>query len=166
MAILLFKQVNSLYKGVYRWMCTMALNVTKLVPHAILPTRSTPGAVGYDLFSIDNYVVLPGRRVVVATGITVNLPPGTYGRIAPRSGLAVKHGLDTLAGVIDPDYTGEVKVVLQNLDVNQPFVIRPGYRIAQLILEKCVTPDVIEVPGECTGLVTERGAAGFGSTGI
>ena len=165
MAILIFKLINSLYKGVHRLTTTMALNVTKLVPHAILPTRSTPGAVGYDLFSTDNYVVLPGRRVVVATGITVNLPPGTYGRIAPRSGLAVKHGLDTLAGVIDPDYTGEVKVVLQNLDVNQPFVIRPGYRIAQLILEQCVTPEVKEVPSEFTQL-TERGAAGFGSTGI
>jgi dUTP pyrophosphatase len=77
----------------------------------------------------------------------------------------VKHGLDTLAGVVDPDYTGEVKVVLQNTDLNQPFVIRPGYRIAQLILEQCVTPDVVEIPSECTGLVTERGAAGFGSTG-
>jgi dUTP pyrophosphatase len=143
----------------------MALNVTKLVPNATLPTRSTPGAVGYDLFSIDNYVVLPGRRVVVSTGISVAIPPGCYGRIAPRSGLAVKHGLDTLAGVIDPDYTGEVKVVLQNLDSHQPFVIRPGYRIAQLILEQCVTPDVVEVAGECTSL-TERGANGFGSTGI
>jgi dUTP pyrophosphatase len=78
----------------------------------------------------------------------------------------VKHGLDTLAGVIDPDYTGEVKVVLQNLDPTQPFVIRPGYRIAQLILEQCVTPEVNEIPGECTGLVTERGTGGFGSTGI
>ena len=144
----------------------MALNVTKLTPSAILPVRASSRAAGYDLFSIDSYVVLPGRRVVVATGITIQLPPGTYGRIAPRSGLAVKHGLDTLAGVIDPDYTGEVKVVLQNLDCTQPFVIRPGYRIAQLILEQCVTPDVVEIPGECTGLVTERGAAGFGSTGL
>ena len=144
----------------------MALNVTKLVPHANLPARSTPGAAGYDLFSTDNYVVLPGRRVVVSTGISVQLPPGTYGRVAPRSGLAVKHGLDTLAGVIDPDYTGEIKVVLQNLDMNQPFVIRPGYRIAQLILEKYETVEVVEVPSENTGLVTERGAAGFGSTGI
>ncbi len=143
----------------------MALNVTKLVPHATLPARSTSGAAGYDLFSTDSYVVLPGRRVVVSTGISVQLPPGTYGRVAPRSGLAVKHGLDTLAGVIDPDYTGEVKVVLQNLDVNQPFVIRPGYRIAQLILEKFETVDVVEVPSECTQ-ITERGAAGFGSTGI
>ena len=143
----------------------MALNVTKLVPHAILPVRSTPGAAGYDLFSTDNYVVLPGRRVVVSTGITVNLPEGTYGRIAPRSGLAVKHGLDTLAGVIDPDYTGEVKVVLQNLDFSQPFVIRPGYRIAQLILERFEVAEVVEVASECTQL-TDRGASGFGSTGI
>jgi dUTP pyrophosphatase len=146
----------------------MALNVIKINPLATLPTRGTPGAAGYDLFSIDNYVVLPGRRVVVSTGITIQLPPGTYGRIAPRSGLAVKHGLDVLAGVVDPDYTGEVKVVLQNMDMNQPFVIRPGYRIAQLILEQCVTPAVVEIPGECTGLVdvsNARGANGFGSTG-
>jgi dUTP pyrophosphatase len=143
----------------------MALNVTKLVPHASLPARGSAGAAGYDLFSVDNYVVLPGRRVVVSTGITVQLPPGTYGRIAPRSGLAVKHGLDTLAGVVDPDYTGEVKVVLQNLDPIQPFVIRQGYRIAQLVLEKFEVADVVEIPSECTHL-TERGAAGFGSTGI
>jgi dUTP pyrophosphatase len=76
----------------------------------------------------------------------------------------VKHGLDTLAGVIDPDYTGEIKVVLQNLDGAQPFVIRPGYRIAQLILENYTVTEVVEIPGECTAL-TERGAAGFGSTG-
>ena len=137
----------------------MALNVQRLVSHATLPIRSSPGAVGYDLFSIDNYVVLPGHRVVVATGISVQLPPGTYGRIAPRSGLAVKHGLDTLAGVIDPDYQGEVKVVLQNLDTRQPFVIRPGYRIAQLILELCVTPEVIEIPNENLP-PTERGTSG------
>ena len=146
----------------------MALNVIKINPLATLPARGTPGAAGYDLFSTDNYVVLPGRRVVVSTGITIQLPPGTYGRIAPRSGLAVKHGLDVLAGVVDPDYTGEVKVVLQNMDMNQPFVIRPGYRIAQMILEQCVTPEVVEIPGECTGLVdvsTARGANGFGSTG-
>jgi dUTP pyrophosphatase len=122
----------------------MALNVTKLISTATLPVRSSPGAAGYDLFSTDNYVVLPGRRAVISTGISVQLPPGTYGRIAPRSGLAVKHGLDTLAGVIEPDYTGEIKVVLQNLDTVQPFVIRPGYRIAQLILENYTIVDVVE----------------------
>jgi dUTP pyrophosphatase len=146
----------------------MALNVIKINPSASLPVRASAGAAGYDLFSIDSYVVLPGRRVVVSTGITIQLPPGTYGRIAPRSGLAVKHGLDTLAGVIDPDYTGEIKVVLQNLDAVQPFVIRPGYRIAQLILENYTVAEVVEVPTENTPLVdtTNRGAAGFGSTGM
>jgi dUTP pyrophosphatase len=74
----------------------------------------------------------------------------------------VKHGLDTLAGVIDPDYTGELKVVLVNTDMRLPFVIKPGYRIAQLILEQFVSADVVEgaLPD------TTRGADGFGSTGI
>jgi dUTP pyrophosphatase len=76
----------------------------------------------------------------------------------------VKHGLDTLAGVVDPDYQGEIKVVIQNLDVAQPFIIRPGYRIAQLILEKFSAPEVIEET-ERTIVETKRGAAGFGSTG-
>ena len=141
----------------------MALNVSKLIPTAILPVRASLGAAGYDLFSTDSYVVLPGRRVVVSTGISIQLPPGTYGRIAPRSGLAVKHGLDTLAGVIDPDYTGEIKVVLQNLDTAQPFVIRPGYRIAQLILEKFEVAEVVETDAP---EATARGDAGFGSTGV
>jgi dUTP pyrophosphatase len=121
----------------------MALNVTKLVPHAILPVRGTPGAAGFDLFSTEGYTILPGQRVVVSTGISVELPPGTYGRIAPRSGLAVKHGLDVGAGVIDPDYTDEVRVVLFNFDQRKAFVIRPGYRIAQLILENYTSAEVV-----------------------
>ena len=81
---------------------------------------------------------------MVSTGISVGLPPGTYGRIAPRSGLAVKHGLDTLAGVIDPDYSDEVRVVLVNTDMRIPFIIKPGYRIAQLILENYTDAEVVE----------------------
>jgi dUTP pyrophosphatase len=122
----------------------MALNVYRLVPNAILPVRNTPAAAGYDLFSTDGYTIQPGHRVVVSTGINLQLPPGTYGRIAPRSGLAVKHGLDVGAGVIDPDYRGEVKVVLFNHDPRNAFVIRPGYRIAQLILENFVEAEVID----------------------
>jgi dUTP pyrophosphatase len=103
--------------------------------------------------------------VVVSTGIVLQkLPCGTYGRIAPRSGLAVKHGLDTLAGVVDPDYRGEIKVVLINTDMRVPFVIKPGYRIAQLILEKYEVADVVEVT-EVT-VDTDRGETGFGSTGV
>jgi dUTP pyrophosphatase len=75
----------------------------------------------------------------------------------------VKHGLDTLAGVVDPDYRGEIKVVLLNTDMRVPFVIKPGYRIAQLILEKYEVADVIEV-AEAT-MDTDRGSGGFGSTG-
>jgi dUTP pyrophosphatase len=89
------------------------------------------------------------------------LPNGVYGRVAPRSGLAVKHGIQVGAGVVDPDYTGEVKVVLFNHG-DKDFEVKKGDRVAQLILERCETPEVEEV-----GTVedTERGAGGFGSTG-
>jgi dUTP pyrophosphatase len=138
------------------------LNVKKLVPNAVLPTRGTPGSAGYDLYSTDGFIVMPGHRVVIPIGVSVQLPVGTYGRIAPRSGLAVKHGIDVLAGVVDPDYTGELKVVLVNTDLRRAFMIRPGYRIAQLILENYTAAEVVEVPYVPE---TDRGEAGFGSTG-
>jgi dUTP pyrophosphatase len=138
------------------------LNVKRLVPNAVLPARGTPGAAGYDLYSTDGFIIMPGHRVVVTTGVAVELPSGTYGRIAPRSGLAVKHGIDVLAGVVDPDYTGEIKVVLVNTDLRRAFMIRPGYRIAQLILENYTSADVVEVPYVQE---TQRGDGGFGSTG-
>jgi len=139
-----------------------SLNVKRLVPNAVLPTRGTPGSAGYDLYSTDGFIIMPGHRVVVTTGVSVELPSGTYGRIAPRSGLAVKHGVDVLAGVVDPDYTGELKVVLVNTDLRRAFMIRPGYRIAQLILENYTSAEVVEVPYIPD---TNRGNAGFGSTG-
>ena len=140
------------------------MEVVRLQPTAILPSRGSEGAAGFDLYSIDHYVVFPGQRVVVSTGIGLQrLPDGTYGRIAPRSGLAVKHGLDVLAGVVDPDYRGEIKVVLLNTDLRNPFMIKPGYRIAQLVLEKYQVSDVIEVAAASND--TDRGAGGFGSTG-
>ena len=142
----------------------MSLKVTKLVPHATIPLRATSGSAGYDLYSAEGYVILPQHRVVVSTGIQIALPDGVYGRIAPRSGLAVKHGLDVGAGVVDPDYTGELKVVLFNHDPKQTFIIRPGYRIAQLVLESYVVADV-EMVGSIDP-TTERGAGGFGSTGM
>lgn len=141
----------------------MALRVKKLCDTAQLPVRGSAGAAGYDLTSTEGCVILPGKRAVVATGISVQLPPGVYGRVAPRSGLAVKNGLHVGAGVIDPDYTGEIKVVLFNHDEN-PFVVKPGYRIAQLILERCETPTVEEVT--VLENQSERGAGGFGSTGL
>lgn len=138
------------------------LRVKKLVPEAVLPSRATEGSVGYDLCSIGDGMVMPnGGRACISTGISICIPNGYYGRIAPRSGLAVKFGIDVGAGVVDPDYIGEVRVVLFNHG-KEEFYIRKGDRIAQLILEKVMTPEVIEV-NEI--IQTERGDGGFGSTG-
>ncbi len=141
------RRLQSEFKDMAAEITTMEVQFVKLRPDAIIPTKATPGAIGLDLHSVDSYAVLPGQRVVVSTGLRVNLPQGTgvYGRIAPRSGLAVKHGLDVGAGVVDPDYDGELRVVLFNHDPERPFLIRPGYRIAQLILEQAVQdPTVVE----------------------
>ena len=140
----------------------MSLGVKKLCYDAIVPTRGSDGAVGYDLYSSEDAVVpCQAGRALVGTGITVVLPPGVYGRVAPRSGLAVKHCINVGAGVIDPDYTGEIKVVLFNHGEND-FEIKKGDRIAQLILERCETPPIEEI-----SIIedTDRGDGGFGSTG-
>ncbi|CAG9938409.1 unnamed protein product [Clonostachys rosea f. rosea IK726] len=105
---------------------------------------------------------VPARgKVLVSTDISIACPAGTYGRIAPRSGLASKNFIDTGAGVIDADYRGEVKVLLFN-HAETDFEIKEGDRIAQLVLERIYTPDVVEVQ-ELEESV--RGAGGFGSTG-
>jgi dUTP pyrophosphatase len=122
----------------------MSLQIQKLVPEAYLPSLPSPGAAGYDLYAYTECVVEPGRRLVVPLGFTVQIPEGLYGRLAARTGLSVKHGLGVLGGVVDPDYQGEVKVILYNTD-RHPFVIHPGYRIAQLILERYETPDIHEI---------------------
>ena len=140
----------------------MSLRVKKLSEDATLPTRGSGGAVGYDLYSTHEVLIPPTHRALVGSGVAIVLPVGCYGRVAPRSGLAVKHGIQVGAGVIDPDYTGEVKVVLFNHG-HADFQVNKGDRIAQLILEKCDTPEVVEI-----GAVedTERGSKGFGSTGV
>jgi len=97
----------------------------------------------------------------VPTGISVALPPGCYGRIAPRSGIALKHAIDVGAGVIDSDYRGEVKVLLFNHS-DDAFAVHIGDRIGQLICEQCLIVPIVEVPELDS---TERGAQGFGSTG-
>lgn len=140
----------------------MSLKIKKLCYDAIVPTRGSDGAVGYDLYSSEDATVpCQAGRALVGTGITAVLPPGVYGRVAPRSGLAVKHCINVGAGVIDPDYTGEIKVVLFNHGVKD-FEVKKGDRIAQLVLERCETPPIEEI-----SIVedTERGSGGFGSTG-
>jgi len=140
----------------------MQLLIKKLSPNAIIPTRASQGSVGYDLYSTEDTVVpCQCGRVIVGTGIAVGLPEDVYARIAPRSGLAAKHCIDVGAGVIDPDYTGEIKVIMFNHG-SVEYVIKQGDKIAQMILERCETPpieEVIEIEN------TVRGTQGFGSSG-
>ena len=101
----------------------------------IIPDRGTPDSAGLDIRSADDYNVPAGDKATIGTGFAVTILEGVYGRIAPRSGLAAKHMIDIGAGVIDPDYTGEVKVVIFNHSRND-FPIKKGDKVAQLILER------------------------------
>lgn len=139
------------------------LKVKNLTSKAHSLTRGTIESAGLDLCSAYSYIIPPQSRLLVRTDISVTVPPGTYGRIAPRSGLAKNNGIDVLAGVIDPDYTGPVGVILLNTDSSTPFQINPGDRIAQLILEKYESNIIVEEVNDL--LITERGDGGFGSTG-
>lgn len=126
-----------------------------------LPEYATVGAAGADLRASGHVEIPPGGRAAVPTGLRVQIPPGHVGLVWPRSGLAVRHGIDTLAGVIDSDYRGEVRVVLVNHGP-EPFSIAPGERVAQLLLQRVERADFVAAP-ELEE--TERGGGGFGSTG-
>jgi dUTP pyrophosphatase len=139
------------------------LKVFKRSEKATTPTKGSALAAGYDLYSAEETVIPANGQGLVATEISIIVPVGTYGRVAPRSGLAVKHGISTGAGVIDADYRGEVKVVLFNHS-GKDFEVKNGDRIAQLVLEKIVNADIVEIT-ETELDQTERGAGGFGSTG-
>ena len=149
----------------------------KLNNLAIVPSRQKTGDAGYDLYATESVKIKPMSRALVSTGLSIEVPQGYYARIAPHSGLAVKNGIDVLAGVVDSSYRGEVKVVLMNLSIdlasmmgltpniagsNFDFNIKAGDRIAQLIIEKYHAVDWQEVESLST---TER-TGGFGSTGV
>ncbi|CEL06218.1 Putative DUTPase (Dut), putaive [Aspergillus calidoustus] len=138
-----------------------SLLVKKLAPSARAPTRGSAFAAGYDLYAAKEAVIPAKGKALVDTGLAIAVPEGTYGRVAPRSGLASKHFIDTGAGVIDADYRGEVKVLLFNFsDVD--FTVQEGDRVAQLVLERIFTPEVVVVQELAESV---RGAGGFGSTG-
>jgi dUTP pyrophosphatase len=133
----------------------------RLHPEARLPARGSAGAAGLDLCAVERVTIEPGARAAVRTGLAVAIPRGFYGRVAPRSGLAVRHGLDVLAGVIDSDYRGEILCALVNLG-REPFEVEPGARVAQLVVEAVATPEPVWAEDLEE---TARGAGGFGSTG-
>jgi len=139
-----------------------ALRVKRLNPAASLPARGSTEAAGFDLAAAEASVIQAGGKGIVKTGLSIAIPWGTYARIAPRSGLAAKKMIQAGAGVVDYDYRGEVGVVLFNHGT-EDFEVKVGDRVAQLILEQismCLCEEVQELGS------TERGAGGFGSTGV
>lgn len=132
-------------------------------PDAKVPTRADDGCAGYDLSSVENLIILPNTHRMVETGISLQFPKDCYGRIAPRSGLAAKHAVDVLAGVVDSSFRGTLKVILMNNGPNE-FIVKSGDRIAQLIFEKIYTPAELEVVTTLDD--STRGEKGFGSTGM
>ena len=138
------------------------LRVKRLSANAVLPKRGSSLAAGYDLSAAYDVIVPKRGKALVKTDLAIACPESTYGRIAPRSGLAWKKFIDVGAGVIDADYRGNVGVLLFNHS-EEDFKVEKGDRVAQLILEQiCMVPVV-----ECEDLEeTVRGEGGYGSTGV
>ena len=138
------------------------MKVKRIGTHVLpVPQQETLEAAGYDLRTVSPATIYPGQRLVVATGFAFEIPTGMVGLVRPRSGLAVREGLDVLAGVIDSDFRGEVKAVLINHG-DKPVQFQPGDRVAQLVVTNyysCPLREVAELGN------THRGAGGFGSTG-
>jgi dUTP diphosphatase len=130
-------------------------------PGGALPEYASAAAAGADLRASEAALLAPGARAAVATALRLEIPPGHVGLVWPRSGLAVRHGVDTLAGVIDSDYRGELKVVLVNHG-DEPFRIAPGDRVAQLLVQRV---ERVSFTAAAEVADTARGGAGFGSTG-
>lgn len=130
---------------------------------AKVPTRVDDGCAGYDLYSVEDIIIPSHTYRMIETGVSIQIPCDCYGRIAPRSGLAVKYGIDVLAGVIDSSFRGSLKVILMNNNSNE-FIVNKGDRIAQLIFEKIYIPFELQLVSSLDE--STRGEKGFGSSGI
>ena len=140
----------------------MIVRFKKLSDSAVIPSYSRSGDAGLDLVSDESLVLKPGERRAVGTGVACEIPQGFVGLFWDRGGWSLKHGLHTLAGVLDSNYRGELKVVLKNLGDDE-IVISKGDRIAQLLVQpvQTVTPIIVEELSD-----TSRGGKGFGSSGM
>ena len=139
----------------------MPLKISKIDPQAKLPEYAHPTDAGLDIFSNEEHTLSPNSRHTFSTGISFALPEGTVGLIWDKSGLAAKSGLKTMAGVVDENYRGELKIVLHNLS-SQEFKVEKYSKIAQMLVQRIEHPDITEVDDLDE---TDRGAGGFGSTG-
>jgi dUTP pyrophosphatase len=142
----------------------IALPFRQLDDAARLPSRAHGDDAGLDLRSVEQRLIGPGERAVVRCGVAVAIPPGYCGLVLPRSGLAAAHGITILnaPGLIDAGYRGELMVVLYNTDQRHPFPVEVGDRVAQLVI--VAYADAQPTPTAALG-ASERGAAGFGSSG-
>ncbi len=139
----------------------MELKVKKLHPDAVLPSYAHTGDAGMDIYALERTIIPSGERVAVRSGLAFEIPEGYAGLCWDKSGLAVKHGLTTLAGVIDAGYRGELLVALTNLGETK-YVFDAGDKIAQMLIQKVERPNIVEAD-ELNE--TPRGEGGFGSTG-
>ena len=141
------------------------LLVRRLHPDAQMPAGAYDGDAGLDLASVEEAVLAPGERYTVATGLAVAIPDGHAGFVQPRSGLASRHGITVVnsPGLIDAGYRGELKVVLLNTDPDEPFHVRPGDRIAQLVV--LALPQVTVTEADDLPL-SQRAERGFGSSTV
>jgi dUTP pyrophosphatase len=143
----------------------MRLAVRRLAHDAVIPTRAYAGDAGFDLYAAESSIIHPGERGDVGTGIAIELPERHAGMVLPRSGLAARYGISLVnaPGLIDPGYRGELRVLLLNTDRARTFEVRPGDRIAQLVVVRVETPDVVEVAQLA---VSQRAERGFGSSDV
>jgi dUTP pyrophosphatase len=144
---------------------TDLLEVQLLHPAARPPARTRAGDAAYDLSCVEGFVLMPGERAMIATGVAVAIPPGVAGLVLPRSGLAHRHGISCVnsPGLVDPNYRGELRVILINHG-SEPFSAKAGDRIAQLLIVPFVSPALVVVD-ELPAGGDDRGAGGFGSSG-
>ena len=138
------------------------IKAKRLNENSTIPTKANHYDAGWDLYSTENLLIEPNKRSIVKTGISLEIPDGYVGLIWPRSGMAVKHGIDVFAGVIDAGYRGEIGVCLFNSS-EEDFYIKEGDRIAQILFQNVSQNKLIEVSGLNN---SERGQEGFGSSGV
>ncbi len=138
------------------------IKIKKLHPDAIIPHYAHSGDAGLDIYSNENAIIPPKERMLISTGLAIELPEGYVSLIKDKSGIAYKRGLTHMAGVIEYTYTGEYKILLYNT-TEQPYEIKKGEKIAQLVIVPVATADIEEVQELSE---TQRGDGAFGSTGL
>jgi len=140
----------------------MDVQIKLLSENAKIPSQGTSMSAGYDLYAAEEGLVPRHSRKLIKTNVSMSIPMNHYGRVAPRSGLAYKNGIDVLAGVIDSDYRGDIGVVLYNTDKDSDFNVKIGDKIAQIIIEPCSSVNFMK-----TQILSNsnRGESGYGHTG-